>query len=475
MISEVASFLDVKALKCFTRVSSRIHRSTKTIVAKRTAAFKAKWKYLVHHSHPRYANLVQHLSLGEEWTMYSEPLKAFSLLFGLRKQPWGIIKSVHIDMSEVHRKDLEEFLKKVTNLRYIAFGGRRCHPVTDGYKTVALRTNTDLGTAVQELKGFQKIVVESFGPATTQFKETLQQLVNLNAGSLKELDLSGYHGQILPIDLPNNIELESLITSASMSTFLWDMPNIHCLRHLECYLTNQVPLWKHIHSLQSLSLTVGYEGWQSDQITKFFPNLVKLELKTTYRQYVWSDTAKPTITKLRNLTEQCYGTNSLANFIAPQLREVVMSPLSSVVSNHLAKHSKQLETIIAKGNVLQESRVNVFKEMFVIHPNLKYVRLEYDTPVCACELFAFVKKIHSFLLTCQAAEKVKIEIFVKSNRKHKDILKVLAESLQYNDVEDYGDGMRLNLMGGDEEKKRNFRVLIKFLDMTAYNRDIFFN
>lgn len=53
--------------------------------------------------------------------------------------------------------------------------------------------------------------------------------------------------------------------------------------------------------------------------------------------------------------------------------------------------------------------------------------------------------------------------------------KRLATDLELCQLEDYGDSMRLNLMGADESKERSYRFLITFMDMPEIRGDIIFD
>lgn len=465
-INKVASFLDMKTLKAFSRVTTKIHEEAKRVISRRTI-FKARNNYMIHNARPKAAVPIRNVYLGRDWEeMYALPLRAFSLLFGLRKQSWGMVESIQIDMSEVNKNDLEELLQKAKRVKFMSFGGRPSHPTTNGYKTLVIHNNTSLGEAVNALYGFQKIVVKPCGPSTPQFKVTLQKLVNLNATTLKELDLTGHHGQFIPIELPSNLELESLSTTASMSTFLWDVPNIHCLQSLQCFLTNQVPIWKFLPWVSRLSLDVCFDGWTFEKVSQFFPNLAALEIRSMYRQCAVAE--KTTIADVRTMKGQSYGTMALENFIAPQLQELEITPITFLLNQHLARHSKQLKVIRQKGDLFKASRENVVRDTVRTHTNLEYLRLTHDATTCACKLKIFLKPVHKFLMGSAEAKEVTIEFFFEIDEAYQPMMNSKFFDFEGCTVENYGNSMRLNLV-----KDRDFRVIIKFVRIAAFERDMF--
>lgn len=294
--------------------------------------------------------LIRHARIGRDWTQFNRPLTTFARCLNLRGQAGPALLSVHIDNFTITAEDLTALLKYASDLRLIGFGKHK-YEMDEIYKTVALQTNTELGEAAFLIHGIGRIVIRSFGPPTPGFRETLEIIINNNIGSLREIDFQSSFEDGFPVEFPPRLRLESISTSNSMFSFLIDLPNVNYLRHMECRMTEQVPTWGTAPNLMYVKLNLGVEDWDGRQMGKFIPNLRGLEIRSAYMQSSVYDEQKITLNNVALMKGMFFGVLALQNFIAPELLEVEVTPMSREFNNHIRKYSKKLEVFRAKDNL----------------------------------------------------------------------------------------------------------------------------
>lgn len=155
-----------------------------------------------------------------------------------------------------------------------------------------------------------------------------------------------------------------------------------------------------------------------------------------------------------------FGVVLMENFIAPELTEVYMSPLSQKVNNHLIKNSRRIQQFQATDNLIAANRIAVIKEVIIQHQNLRYCRFVHNRLICACELLEFSLDFEIFLNL--RAKELPVEFFFEVDMKIKRrILSIFAATTKW-EITDLGSKLVIKITS-------HCRILISCREITMAN------
>lgn len=458
MIMHLSTFLNHKSLIKFSELSRKIRRSVLPVVSAKSC-YVVDRDFMCFNILPsKFITTVIHGYIKTEWKRFYYPLTAYAKSIELRGQSAKIVQSVHVEHFDIIQADMHEFLNLLGGLKLLSFG-KLTHPVNH-LKTVALQTNTVLGEAAVELKNIQRIIVRSFGPPSLEFKETLRTLIAGNWKSLVELDIQSSFEDHLFIDLDENLRLRALKTNVTMSSLLPNMPNFLHLQELECRVIHEDPFYRSSPNLRFIKLIISVESWQSDDLRNYYPNLTSIAIRSSYPQFPRFDENKVTMNHVTSMTGMYFGVVILGNYIAPELKEVDISPLSRHFNNHVSKYSKKLEVFRGKDNLLQQGKRETIKQILILNPNLREAIMTHNGLTCTCDLLHFAADLSRFLAVYET--KCQIEFYFESDKAYQQRTLEIFEAMSNFQV----------LWGGDQAQiimRPNARIVLKFI--TTNNRE----
>lgn len=458
MIERIAYQLDYKSLMNLITTHHMIHQRLRNIVGKRTM-YVASRDLMCYGQIPSYlTTLVKHIYIGFEWNRLQNPFTSLVSCLRKREHPGEDILSVHVNGVTPRMRDINTLLKFAPNIKQFIFGVYK-HKLTNN-KTLAIQTNFHLGDCAELFKGIKKIIVRPCGPASSEFKENLEKLVSINITTLTDIDFQFNIDTYFPIDIPRGCRLQSLLTNSAMSTFLPDLDNIGSLRSMECSLTNQVPIWRFIPNLLHVKLHIMVDNWEFRDISKFFPNLRTLDLESVYIQNGIPEDEKPVLPHLTMINGKNFAVVLVENFIAPELTDVFISPLSRNTNNHLIKNSKNIRNFLAIDNLIDDNKIAVIKEIVIQHRKLEYAKFTHNRLICACELMEFAVQFQSFLKL--RAQGLHIEFMFEMDSKFKRRLVAIFTFSTGWEMKDFGTMIIIKVT-------RTARLIVNFRDIYIAN------
>lgn len=260
MIQCIGEMLDYESLMNLTISNHTIHQSLRHVVGKKTL-YIVNRDLMYFGQVPSYLRTrIRHIYVGLEWNRIENPFTNLVSCLKAREHAGEDIRSIHVNGVSPTITDFDVLYRFAPNVHQIVFGVYK-HKMT-AYKTLAIQTNIHLGECINIFKDIEKIIVRPCGQPSYEFRESLEVLVVNNKNTLKELDFQLNLETYFPVEIPNDCRLRSVLTTASMSTFLPDMENVVSLRSLECSITNQVPIWKHLPNLVHMKLHICIENWE---------------------------------------------------------------------------------------------------------------------------------------------------------------------------------------------------------------------
>lgn len=409
-MAHLASFLNHRSLLMLSLTNYRIHQSIRPVVGNR-CEYQANRDFMLYGLIPlRLRVFIQHAYISVDWLRFGgTPLSSFVHCMKERGHAGEALRSVHIERFELISSDVA-LLSFAPNLRLIVFG-RQPSPMHE-LKTMAMQSNTNLRESASLFNGIERIVVGFFGAVTPEFRLSLNTVMENNLETLQEIEVGNIFEDGLPFEINPQLKLRSLITNASISSFFTEM-NVSKLNHLECNLSNEEPILKTALNLRSFKINLCVEEWGIAHIRKvmnFFPNLVHLDIKSSYAQTPILDEEKITTPNLISMKCQYFGVIIMTKFIATNLLHVEMTPLSRALNVHLAAHSRKLITVRGRDNLLSDNKIETIKEYLISHPRLSTLSLQHNSLTCACDLLNFVMELKPFIF--MRARHVNIEFFL---------------------------------------------------------------
>lgn len=456
MLAHLASFLNNSSLKMFSSSSFTINQSIRPIIGQRFD-FKANRDFMCYGMIPlRIRTDIRHAHISSDWVRFGgTPLRTFVETMKNRMHSGTALQSVHLERFIIRSADLAALLEFAPNLRLMVFGKEK-HPM-HSLKTLAMQTNSNLRAVATQFIGFERIVVRTFGNASSEFRESLANIIRNNISTLIEVDIDCMFEDYLPFELTGDITLRSLKTKAPISSFITDM-NVSRLSHLECSIQHSEPMLKSAFNLKSLKINLGVDEWDIHHIRKmlnFFPNLLHLEVKSSYMQTPIPEDHKIKLEKINSMKARYLGVTVLSKLIVPNLLSIETSPISRTLNSHLATYSPKLETIRGKDNLIL--KIETIKDILISHNHIKFVILNHDSLTCACDLLKFVIKLRPFIF--MRARCVNVELFFDTDVENKESMMLIFKAIKGVKVEDYGENARIDI-------GVNARILVRFLQLS---------
>lgn len=458
MLQCIGELLDYESLLNLITSNHTIHQSLRHIVGKKTL-YIVNRDLMYFGQIPTYLRtMVRHIYVGLEWNRMENPFTILVSCLKKREHAGEDIRSIHINGVNPRVSDFKALYRFAPNVRQIVFGVYK-HKMS-AYKTLALQTNIYLGECIDVFKDIEKIIVRPCGQPSLEFRDSLETLVSNNKNSLKELDFQLNLETYFPVEIPRECRLRSLLTTSSMSTFLPDMENVISLRSLECSITNQVPIWKHLPNLAHVKLHVCVENWEFRNISSFFPNLQTLDLESVFVQNTISEESKPVLHQLSMMNGRNFGVVLLENFIAPELTDIFISPLSQKLNQHLVKYSKKIQEFQATDNITTANRIAIIKEAIIQHKHLRHCRFIHNRIICACDLLEFAMEFETFLSL--RAKELPVEFLFEMDIKFKRKLLIIFGAATKWEINDLGSKLIIKLTS-------HCRILITLREIVIAN------
>lgn len=468
MIWNIASFLDKKSLKKFSEVSYEILEGVKPIVVER-CWYRGNLEAMNTINSLNMYLPVRHIVIGLDWTHFVFPVTAWLHRYELRGLPAKNIHSLHIEHQDINRVDMANLLKFATELKSLSIGPFR-HKA-DHLKTLMLTASTKFQDDMEVLKGFKRIIVRTLGPIAPGFMEALQTIISQNETNLSEIDIQGLINMDV-IDLSGIRRMSSLRTAASISDLVDETQCLPFVKVLQCSIQSESPVFRTCPNTNYLLLNIQVNYWEINKLGKFFPNLEKLELKSSYLQQPVAEERKITMNQLTMIRGRMFGVMACTNVIAPNLRKLEMIPLSRVASDHCAKYSKGLKVIRGRDYLTEPGKILILQSLMTSHTNLELLQVKHNVFACACEIWKFASAITAFVGETELNPKMMAEFFFEANEKYgEDIIQIL-KMIEGCTITKNGNNLRINVdkREANLSERGKIRILVKLVSSVSTPR-----
>lgn len=456
MLTVLSSFLDRKSVKKLAETSQGMLEIIGPRVAERHW-FRASRQYLEQvYLHQDLRLPVRHIALGIDWMAARRPLTSFIRRFELRRYSGDDLRSIHLEHYATNNSDLEMLLAFAPNLKALSIGKYRC--MADHLKTLLITANMPIENAAGLLKGFQRIVVRSYGTSSPLFLSALQTIIAGNKDSLVDLDVQGIR-DIELVDLTSIRRLSTLRTSIGISDLSCDVPSLPFVRTLQCAICNEAPVFVTSLNTNVLILDIRMANWNFRNLGRFFPNLNFLEIISSMSHLPLPEAEKFTITSITKLRVRRRGTEACCNLVTPNLEHLEMLPLCQNLDNHVKKHCKNLKIIRGRDLLTRLDVMPIVRSMMTSHQNLELLQIKHNQYICSCDLKSFAREMLGFIQDpkFKRARAQKAEFFFEAHMKYKiDIIESIGNLTKEGiTILDYGKDIRIDLIG-------RTRLLVKF-------------